>query len=732
MNKLLVRSRSKSSLMLIGLAAALVLGCVKAGATASAAPAAGQGESWVLLSSDRDGKTRMYSVGEDGSPLSPLFRPGRWFAPVAVSRDGSTIAYKVFPELYVPAGIYLSRADGSGFHRLVRRGLDPAFSPDGRRLAFTSKRGIWIVGIDGHGLQRLTSRDDQAFDWSPDGKAIVFVRAIAKNVYGGGRYAIVVQPLQGRAHVLVRIGQNEEDNQEFYEPKWSPNGRWIAYLNVEDNRRKNGLTLVRPNGKRRHRVVAGARGGVDGSGEELTYAWSPDGRWLAYEDDSNLDSILPSGKRRRISAHAESPVVWSPDGKSLAFVSSAGGSSGIDVARADGRELRRLRPGVGVSQVMWSPDSSRFAFAGSAGGPLQIWVVDSDGQGLRRLTNGGTNSVVGWTRLTPVLPPAPPIPPTERVLDPSTVATSSPISALSADELRVAFAVRPAVTDCQHIDVWAPGGGLTRLANLPAPCPGVGVGADSTSLVLGGSRAAWVYASGSDDACRFELESATLAEPAPRVVNVGEVYGDSCAFRDIEHLRGDGDLLVFNEEPEHATWLVRLGVGSRSCGGVPCTTLARGRQVSPVDSVSAGLIAIRSHAAVTVLDDHGALVRRFAFTPADVYAARLDGHHLVVARSYTIESYDVATGALELTRALAPGYELVDVDGGIAVLRRTDSVILMRLIDGASLTLEPGPGPVLADLEPPGLYYSYATEDGGGRAVFVPRAEVLRRIGGDS
>jgi len=39
---------------------------------------------------------------------------------------------------------------------------------------------------------------------------------------------------------------------------------------------------------------------------------------------------------------------------------------------------------------------------------------------------------------------------------------------------------------------------------------------------------------------------------------------------------------------------------------------------------------------------------------------------------------------------------------------------------------------VLADLEPPGLYYSYATEDGGGRVVFVPRAELLQQLGGDS
>ena len=75
------------------------------------------------------------------------------------------------------------------------------------------------------------------------------------------------------------------------------------------------------------------------------------------------------------------------------------------------------------------------------------------------------------------------------------------------------------------------------------------------------------------------------------------------------------------------------------------------------------------------------------------------------------------------------GHRLADVDGGIAVLRRADTVLLLRLGDGHSLTLAPGRGPVLADLEPPGLYYSYATGDGGGRVVFVPRSELLRQLG---
>jgi len=76
------------------------------------------------------------------------------------------------------------------------------------------------------------------------------------------------------------------------------------------------------------------------------------------------------------------------------------------------------------------------------------------------------------------------------------------------------------------------------------------------------------------------------------------------------------------------------------------------------------------------------------------------------------------------------GFRLADVDGGIAVLRSTDTVRLLRLDDGRSLTLAAGGEPALADLEPPGLYYSYATSDGGGRVVFVPRAEIVRQFDG--
>jgi hypothetical protein len=73
----------------------------------------------------------------------------------------------------------------------------------------------------------------------------------------------------------------------------------------------------------------------------------------------------------------------------------------------------------------------------------------------------------------------------------------------------------------------------------------------------------------------------------------------------------------------------------------------------------------------------------------------------------------------------------VDVDGGVAVLLAGKAVTLLRPQDGRSRTLAPGRGHILAELEPEGLYYSYTTGDGGGRAAFLPRsqAEPAQRAG---
>jgi Tol biopolymer transport system component len=628
-------------------------------ATGSHARTVGRaGGYWIVLSSNRDGATRPYSIRPDGTRLTPLLGRGQAFSAQSVSADGRTIAYSG------DRGLYVSRGNGTGLRRVVRRGGNPALSRNGRRFAFqlfSNREGLAVVGTDGRGLRRLSSGDDDAPSWSPDGKALVFHRYINSE---SGDNRILVQPLRGKARVL---GQGQS-------PQWSPDGRWIAY------KANSGLNAIQPHGRRRHRVV---RGDVSG------FAWSPDGRRLA--------------------------------------ISTAKGE--LIVAAVDGRVLRRMRlRDHTTGAVAWSPDARRLAFDSGTYGAPAISVVGADARGLRRLVSEGTSGLVGWTRLGPVRPPAPPVPPSERVVSAGAVATRKPVYGLSADSGRVAFAVGGTTVDCDHVVVWTPAKKtLVRFQRRALCGEGNNAGFDY-DVQLAGSRAAWSEVISCGNSCEVQLVTATLARRSPQPLAFG---GASSSDADYDfHLRGAGGLLVYDDDSR----LVRIGGGSELCqrgdyDARICSTLRRGSHAVAADSVSGGLIAVREPSAVAVLDAKGALVRVFPSAAGEITAARLDGGRLFVASEDLLAAYDVSTGAALVQRSLPRGFELRDVDGGIAVLQSGSRLTLLRLADRRSFTLTLR-GRVLADLEPDGLYYSYGTAGGGGRVVLMQRAEVEQKLGG--
>lgn len=80
---------------------------------------------------------------------------------------------------------------------------------------------------------------------------------------------------------------------------------------------------------------------------------------------------------------------WSPDGKWVAFESTRDGNFAIYVVRADGAGLRRLTSGeADDEQPRWSPDGKRIVFISQRDKRLQLYVMNRDGTGQRRLTGG--------------------------------------------------------------------------------------------------------------------------------------------------------------------------------------------------------------------------------------------------------------------------------------------------------------------------------------------------------
>ena len=135
----------------------------------------------VVFSIPANNGQQIQSVNNQGQDPHLLTRSGFNSWP-AFSPDGKRIAFG--SSRAGDYDIYVMEADGNNSRRLTRSpGLDmrPAWSPDGRRLAFTSNRDghyqVYVMHADGSGIRRITrhlERDDHAA-WHPDGKRLAIV-----------------------------------------------------------------------------------------------------------------------------------------------------------------------------------------------------------------------------------------------------------------------------------------------------------------------------------------------------------------------------------------------------------------------------------------------------------------------------------------------------------------------------------------------------------------------------
>ena len=158
--------------------------------------------------------------------------------------------------------------------------------------------------------------------------------------------------------------------------------------------------------------------------------------------------------------------------------------------------------------------------------------------------------------------------------------------------------------------------------------------------------------------------------------------------------------------------------------------LRTGRDAYAVAAVDAGRIAVRRMDGSVVL--LGGVPRVEVAGPVDGVALR--GNDLVTLEGDALQVYSAATGAAGKMVPLPSGTTkpvLRDVQWGIAVYVRGLQVHAMRLSDGRDVAITvPGSGPVDAQIEPFGLYYSYnlPKSTAHGRVAFLPRAELLQKL----
>jgi len=282
-------------------------------------------------------------------------------APAAASAQ--TIAFTSFHD--GAARVYAVNPDGSGRHPLTTTpGAafegSPAYSPDGRRIAYTCGNfELCLMNADGSAQMRLTTgawpqelRYDSDPAWSPDGTKIVFQRTVAR------QDAIFVVNVDGSGlrQIPVPAGVNSS-------PSFSPDGTTIAFdhtdVSDEDSfsSEPSRIYLVGADG-------AGLRL-VPGTGAASDPAWSPDGRRIAYvreyEDVGNRITVINAdGTGRAMLTRSElgnagSPA-WSPDGSRIVFALVGQRTSSLYVVAAAGGQPARLTSRNGMDgEPTWQP-----------------------------------------------------------------------------------------------------------------------------------------------------------------------------------------------------------------------------------------------------------------------------------------------------------------------------------------------------------------------------------------
>jgi Tol biopolymer transport system component len=271
-------------------------------------------------------------------------------------------------------GVGTVEAGGSG-RRVVAHGTVEAplrWSHDGKNLVFTMAKGgarrLYVVGPGGGEARRITrpkNEDDLNPAWSPDGRRVLF------DAQGDGWTDLRVVNSDGSGEHKLAAGSYLTGNPATVAggDAWSPDGRLIAYV---DSRSRPAV--MKPDGSDRHRLQGPpvASGGL---------SWSPDGRELLYDAGTNLAVVNANGAGLRHFLPRGGSAVWSPNGRKVVFLRAGD----VFVVNRDGSGLRRV--GIRGGTPSWSPDGRWVIYARFENRAGDIYVVRPDGSDEQQLTH---------------------------------------------------------------------------------------------------------------------------------------------------------------------------------------------------------------------------------------------------------------------------------------------------------------------------------------------------------
>ena len=358
----------------------------------------------------QDGQKLVFAQGgdiwvasADGSrPARVISAKGRAYAP-RFSRDGRRIRFTIAEPLSLATfSLWEVSADGSNLHQLLKGWHDPPqeccgiWTPDGRYYVFLSHVGRNMFGdifvlADSPGIFHKSLSGPVQMTFGP----LVFYN----NAITPDSRRLLVEGLQSRGE-LVRYDPASKQFLPFLggiavtNVAYSRDGQWIAYISLVDNT----LWRSHPDGSERIQLTyTPDRAGLP--------RWSPDGRQIAYmsaQPAKPWKALLISAQggtpEQLVSGNsAEGNPTWSPDGTQLAFGTGVLGASSpqgseIEILNMRTRQVSTIPGSNGLFSPRWSPDGRYLValdFTGFGSTKLLLfdfhtqkwsdWVTDPDG-----------------------------------------------------------------------------------------------------------------------------------------------------------------------------------------------------------------------------------------------------------------------------------------------------------------------------------------------------------------
>ncbi len=345
------------------------------------------------------------------------------------------------------------RQMSSGDEVAVTAGVDvaPRFSPDGTSLLFVRRRedgsDLFRVAAVGGEAKRLVP-DAVGGDWSPDGRHIAFVRGLSRT-----RWLVGVAASNG--------GEERQVSGEYPlplgQPKWSPDGRWVATprrASLAGTPDSVLLLDVRGGGEQVLRLPGvGAISALGWTGTDTLLLAVPEGaaartpssRLVAYEVGRErqrtllwipyvvpsldvlsagsvvITAVVPRQNLRQLPLAGASPStgdqghwlsrgtsvdrqpVYAPAGDRVVFSSSRGGNLDLWSMSLADRSIHRLTDDPAEDwDPAFTPDGRHLLWSSDRGGHFEVWAAEADGRAARQLSSDGrdaenpTANASGW------------------------------------------------------------------------------------------------------------------------------------------------------------------------------------------------------------------------------------------------------------------------------------------------------------------------------------------------